>query len=725
MAQQFKEYLDKETYLLFEEDGEKFRFSSNNPSVQKWCESVKNKKVKRDAVKFVVKAAKDYMKNPHQKEDFDRSPKPLADKVEAVDWHQENMVLYNFKSIFNLSDDKWVTSQAGYDQKGVALNRATLYFDGKPYSEVASSKKEAQRAVIYSILEEKFNIGIKSEKEKAAREAEIKQKYATEQQHKDEVARLERAKQILQNLDSESKEIIQNHIDSERVMFNYGRKTSDAQILSNIIRDCRNGSYPEFYLVVDGYTDVEVVDALVEDTIEARKAYQKEQEEKERLEAQKQEQMALDRQTGTVQIYGLAIEDYIEEYETTAGIEKGPAKKYHILAEDTANSERYMLTLYQTRCLDADDYDEATLGHFEITKLQKDVPYSYAPVNPITIQGFSIDPKTLEWEQKGFDYTDYNCRPDWCDYWSEYGEKMGNNVFAYTRAGGNEYSPTGGVSIDMDQFKPVVREQEKLHQVTHEVEFISAMDNPHFMERHFNKESLTIGSKPLPLAPAEKMVTAMTELDTRAKEIMQTQEKPNVIYLTMEFDQQMSTNPIAPKDCVEQGKIFSVIRDAGTPDEKEVQVALISKEDMPKTNVVHAIYGPYDEKQFGNYTAFFGAMSEPFPRELDKDATPEQIARNEKCKEYWDNHVFLATPEEVQKVVQDLQAVATKTEDKDKAQKYTTAATAASMRVNLFKNMGKKSPLTATYQANIEPYEIKVPQPKGNAHTRGGKSIGE
>lgn len=84
MAQQFKEYLDKETYLLFEEDGEKFCFSSNNPSVQKWCESVKNKKVKRDAVKFVVKAAKDYMKNPHQKEDFDRSPKPLADKVEAV-----------------------------------------------------------------------------------------------------------------------------------------------------------------------------------------------------------------------------------------------------------------------------------------------------------------------------------------------------------------------------------------------------------------------------------------------------------------------------------------------------------------------------------------------------------------------------------------------------------------------------------------------------------------
>ena len=258
------------------------------------------------------------------------------------------------------------------------------------------------------------------------------------------------------------------------------------------------------------------------------------------------------------------------------------------------------------------------------------------------------------------------------------------------------------------------------------IEFVGAMDNPHFMERHFNKESLTIGSKPLPLAPEEKMVAAMTELDAHAQEIMHTQEEPNKIYLAMEFDQHMSTNPIAPKDCVEQGKIFSVIRDAGTPYEKEVQIALISKEDMPKTNVVHAIYGPYDEKQFGNYTAFFGAMSEAFPRELPENATPEQIAQNEKNKEYWDKHIFLATPEEVGKIVKDLQQAAQNPElSAEKKQQFTTVASAANMRINLFKNMGKKSPLTATYQANIEPYEIKVPQPKGNGNTRGGKGIGE
>ena len=57
MPNEFKQFLDKETYLLFFEDGEKWRFSSNNPALQKWIDGVKNKAVKRNAVQFVVNAA--------------------------------------------------------------------------------------------------------------------------------------------------------------------------------------------------------------------------------------------------------------------------------------------------------------------------------------------------------------------------------------------------------------------------------------------------------------------------------------------------------------------------------------------------------------------------------------------------------------------------------------------------------------------------------------------
>ena len=259
------------------------------------------------------------------------------------------------------------------------------------------------------------------------------------------------------------------------------------------------------------------------------------------------------------------------------------------------------------------------------------------------------------------------------------------------------------------------------------IEFVGAMDNPHFMERHFNKEAMTIGSKPLPLASEDEMRQIMETMDKEALRLAQEQGADGVIYLSMALDHNIATDAVAPLDCVDKGKVFTIIRDANTPYEKEVRVALVSKEDMQKeaaTNLIHAIYGP-DEGKMVNYTAFFGAMSEPFPRELDKDATPEQIARNEKCKEYWDNHVFLATPEEVQEVVQDLQTTAAKTEDKDKAQKYTTAATAASMRVNLFKNMGKKSPLTAKFHSEKADYEISVPQPKTTGNSRNGKGIGE
>ena len=271
-------------------------------------------------------------------------------------------------------------------------------------------------------------------------------------------------------------------------------------------------------------------------------------------------------------------------------------------------------------------------------------------------------------------------------------------------------------------------QQEEAKMNESNIEFVGAMENPHFMERHFNKDAMTIGSKPLPRASEDEMRTVMETMDKKALNMAQEKGADKVLYLSMELDHNIATDAVVPIDCVEHGKIFTITRDAGTEYEKDVRVVLISKEDMQKeagTNLVHAIYGP-DEGKFVSYTAFFGAMSEPFPRELKEDATPEQIAENEKCKEYWDNHVFLATPEEVNVIIKDLQQASQNSElSAEKRQQYATVASAASMRVNLFKNMGKKSPLTAKFHSEKADYEISVPQPTTSGNSRNGKGMGE
>lgn len=65
--------------------------------------------------------------------------------------------------------------------------------------------------------------------------------------------------------------------------------------------------------------------------------------------------------------------------------------------------------------------------------------------------------------------------------------------------------------------------ENKMTDKTSTIEFVGAMDNPHFMEWHFNKESLTIGSKPLPKASEDEMKTIMDTMDKKALSIAQGQ----------------------------------------------------------------------------------------------------------------------------------------------------------------------------------------------------------
>jgi hypothetical protein len=42
----------------------------------------------------------------------------------------------------------------------------------------------------------------------------------------------------------------------------------------------------------------------------------------------------------------------------------------------------------------------------------------------------------------------------------------------------------------------------------------------------------------------------------------------------------------------------------------------------------------------------------PFPRKLAETATERDKEFNEKCKSYWDSHVMLITPKELEKIIE-------------------------------------------------------------------------
>lgn len=208
-----KKEVAKEKFLFFVPEGEKFVFCSNDAHLQKWCEGVKTKKVKKEAIKFVVGAAKQVLsgnvaKNNGQQAKNNGLQKPqcqsapLSDKsaqVKKVDWLQENMILANFNSIFGIKKEDWVTRQDGYDKAGRAMSRATLKFNDKVYSEKAYSNKEAMREVVINILDESYNTNIrkKQRQQELNRQKQEEARYERWRQMQDaENARYEKRRQM-------------------------------------------------------------------------------------------------------------------------------------------------------------------------------------------------------------------------------------------------------------------------------------------------------------------------------------------------------------------------------------------------------------------------------------------------------------------------------------------------------------------------------------------------
>lgn len=193
------------------------------------------------------------------------------------------------------------------------------------------------------------------------------------------------------------------------------------------------------------------------------------------------------------------------------------------------------------------------------------------------------------------------------------------------------------------------------------LEFLSAADNEEHLIRHSDSVSLTIGSKAITSTTKEDVSSILTKTDKAYQEEIEKQGNPGRKVFALKTDRWVGTDAVVPAEELQENKIFNIIREPGTRGEADIKVALIDAKDMPKTNVVHAIYGPYGPTGKGGiYTMIFGDPGEPFPRDLPEDADARLVAMNERAKEYWNGkngkggHVFLVTPQELEVAIKQM-----------------------------------------------------------------------
>lgn len=144
--------------LYFVPDGTgKYEFCSKDMELQKWCEATKNKRVKANALKFVVGGARDYLKGKTQLRDTSTSVK--------ANW-KDNPV----GTLQNVLQAKGKMPQYSEPEEGwLGGIGITLSVDGyEDITKFAQNQKEARKACAIAFAEEYLGIDVEKEAQKVA-----------------------------------------------------------------------------------------------------------------------------------------------------------------------------------------------------------------------------------------------------------------------------------------------------------------------------------------------------------------------------------------------------------------------------------------------------------------------------------------------------------------------------------------------------------------------------
>lgn len=216
----------------------------------------------------------------------------------------------------------------------------------------------------------------------------------------------------------------------------------------------------------------------------------------------------------------------------------------------------------------------------------------------------------------------------------------------------------------------------------------------HIAGRH-GKGSMTIGSKLLEDVSDKFMLNLLKETDKAYQAAIDEKGTPGRMVFAMEADRPIGTNAVYPIENLDKSTVFSTIREPGTEGEAKIRVALISEKDMPKTNVAQVIMGHYGPTgNAGIYTMIFGDEGMPFAESVAK-RSPDDTEFIAKCQKYWDSHVFLITPEELEANIEQMKAQGRTT----KTQELALAS---------FRRREEKSPIVQPYTPEISPNAVKM-----------------
>lgn len=160
----------------------------------------------------------------------------------------------------------------------------------------------------------------------------------------------------------------------------------------------------------------------------------------------------------SIKVLGLAEEYYVEDWVDCNGhSRKSDNVKYKFVVQDVNNKNTYMIELKSLNGSCGSGYCNATVGCLTIDKFDgKKIPFTHMPKSTMYIEGFAIDPVTLEYSQEE---TAKSANEKM--WFHPVGDFVYNNVFYYNSLGSDSYYPSGSVGIEKDKFNKLERAMDK------------------------------------------------------------------------------------------------------------------------------------------------------------------------------------------------------------------------------------------------------------------------
>lgn len=251
--------------------------------------------------------------------------------------------------------------------------------------------------------------------------------------------------------------------------------------------------------------------------------------------------------------------------------------------------------------------------------------------------------------------------------------------------------------------------------MTDKLNLIPAAANEEHLARHTDNTSLNPGSKAAIPGLKAEMMKILSACDAQYAKQIEEKGNPGRVVIGIKAPLEMGTDAVMPVSALAsdaQEQIFNMTRDTGTPYEQKIRAVITKPEDMPRTNIIHAVYGPYGASgNAGIYTVLYGDEGMPFPRKTSPESSKEEKEFNQKCQQYWDNHIFLVTPDEVKHCIKEMQKSGK--EDEAKA----IEANLTKFKLNNSRGTYVK-PCTGSYHSQISENAVKLDLKEANSENK-------